>query len=100
MGEDGIDEFSENSGLVAAEMATADQVDRGLGFGLVVVVPMRAVPAAALGDLGGRQAEEEEVLFSRLLGHLDGGAVTGADGERAIHHELHIAGPAGFEAGG
>ena len=61
---------------------------------------MRVVPAAAVGHLFRGQAEQEEVLLARFLRHLDRGAVARADGQRAVHHELHVAGAAGFVAGG
>ena len=86
--------------LVPAEVIGEDEVQRCSGLGLVVVVPARAVPAAAGGDLFRGQAEEEEVLLARFLGHLDGRAVAGADGQRAVHHELHVAGAAGLIARG
>jgi hypothetical protein len=38
---------SKDAGLVAAEMVGEDQVQRGAGLGLVVVTPVRIVPAAA-----------------------------------------------------
>ena len=57
----------EDAGLVAAEVVGEDQVQRGAGLRLVVVVPVRVVPAAAVGDLLGGQAEEEEVLLAGLL---------------------------------
>src|SRR6516225_6818790 len=37
--------------LVAAEMVGGDQVQRGSSLQIVFVMPMRAVPAAAVGDL-------------------------------------------------
>ena len=53
-----------------------------------------------LGHLVGLEAEEEDVLVPQHLVHLHVGAVQGADGHRAVHHELHIAGAAGLLAGG
>jgi len=40
---------------------------------------MRVVPPPAAGDLFRRQAEEEEILFARLLRHLDSRAIPRAD---------------------
>ena len=51
-------------------------------------------------DLGGRQAEDEDVLRADMLADLDIGAVERADGERAVERELHVAGAGGFHAGG
>ena len=93
-------ERREDARLVAAEVVREDQVQRGAGFRLVFIVPVRVVPAAAVGHLFGGQTEEEEVLLARFFGHLDGRAVAGADGQRAVHHELHVARAAGFVAGG
>ena len=89
----------EDARLIAAEVVGEDQVQRRARLRLVLVVPVRVVPAAAVGHLLRRQAEQEEVLLARLLGHLDGGAVARADGQRAVHHELHVAGAAGLVAG-
>lgn len=36
-------------------------------------------------------AEDEHVLLPSLLRHLHVGAVHGADGQRPVQHELHIA---------
>ena len=71
-----------------------------LRFRLMLVMPVRVIPASAAGDLIGGQPEKEEVLFAGCRGHLDRGAVARADRERAIHHELHVARPTGLEAGG
>ena len=69
------------AGLMRAEGVGGDHVQGAPGFRLVVVVPVRVVPAPAARDLIGGQAEQEEVLFAGLVGHLDGGAVARADGE-------------------
>ena len=90
----------EDSRLVAAEVVREHEIERAARFGLVVVVPARAVPAAASRHLVGREPEEENVVFAHLLGHLQGRAVARADGERSVHHELHVAGPARLVAGG
>ena len=81
-------------------MVGEDQIQRRPRFRLVVIVPVRVVPTAAVGDLFGRQAEQEEVFLARLLGHLDRRAVARADGQGAVHHELHVARAAGLVAGG
>ena len=69
----------------------------------VVIVHIVFVGVVALGlelaDLMGLETEEEDVLISQNLVHLDVGAVQGADGHGAVHHELHVAGAAGLLAG-
>ena len=45
------------------------------------------------------QAEEEEVFRADFFADFDVGAVESADGERAVHGELHVAGAGGFFAG-
>ncbi len=90
----------EDAWLVPGEVTVEDQVERRARLRFVFVVPERVVPAAALDDLLRRQPEEKEVVLAGLARHLDRGAVARADGERAVHHELHVAGTAGLEAGG
>src|SRR5215468_5234494 len=77
--EQGVSQRLEGPGLVLAEMVGEEQVQRGAGLRVVVVVPARAVPAPAPGHLRGSQAEEEEVLLAGLLRHLDGRAIARAD---------------------
>ena len=48
--------------------------------------------------LGGH-AEDEDVLPADMLADLDVGAVEGADGERAVERELHVAGARRLHAG-
>src|SRR4051794_951307 len=43
--------WSEDARFIAAEMIGGDQVQCGSGFRLIVVMPIRAVPAAAVRDL-------------------------------------------------
>ena len=45
-------------------------------------------------------AEQEEVLRPGLLAHFDVRAVEGADGQRAVHHELHVPGARRLLTGG
>jgi hypothetical protein len=62
---------------------------------------MRGIVALALAllHLGRGQSEEEEVLRAHLFANLDVGPVQRADGQRAVHGELHVAGSRGFLAG-
>ena len=41
----------EHAGLVAAEMIAEDEIERGTGVRLVIIVPVRVVPAASVVDL-------------------------------------------------
>ena len=88
VGQQGVAQWLEHAGLVAAEVVREDQIQRRMGFGLVVIVPLGVVPAAAAGHLLRRQSEQEEVRLAGGLGHLDRGAVARADRERPVHHEL------------
>ena len=81
-------------------MIGKDQIQRRARLRFVVVMPVRVVPAAAAGHLIRGEAKEEEVLFPGFLRHLDSRAIARADGQRAVHHEFHVAGAAGFVAGG
>jgi len=55
---------------------------------------------AQAGDLLGGEAEQEEAVVAHLLADLDVRTVEGADGDRAVHHELHVPGARGLLAGG
>ena len=57
----------EHPRLVLAEMVGEDEVERPARFGLVVVVPVRVVPAPAALDLVGGEPEQEEIFLARLL---------------------------------
>ena len=91
----------EHLGVAAGEGAPGDQPDRGGQFRVAGDVVARAV---ALGEqfayIVHGESEQEEVLGPGLLAHLDVGAVEGADGQGAVHHELHVAGAGGFLARG
>ncbi len=80
---------------------SADQVDGRTQLGVRLVV-VRGPIAARLQrvDLGREQAEHEEILGAHFLADLDVGAVRRADGERAVHAELHVAGAGRFLARG
>src|SRR4051812_42189107 len=81
-------------------MSRADQLEGGACFRFIVEVPVRVVPAAAVGDLPGGETEEEEVLDACFLRHLDGGAIPGTQCQGPVHHEFHVARAAGLVAGG
>jgi hypothetical protein len=89
------------TGLAGREVALGDGVDHAAQHPAFLVVQARVVAQCAqLADLLGLQAEDEEVLATDGLGHLDVGAVPGADGECAVEGELHVAGARGLGAGG
>ena len=46
------------------------------------------------------QPEEKEILRAGFFTHFDVGTIEGADSQRAVHHELHIAGSGGLLTGG
>src|SRR5271157_1454455 len=96
VGEKRIAQWGENTRLIAAEVVGEDQVQGGAGLRLVVVMPVRIVPATAIGDLLCCESEEKEIVFASLFGHLDGGAVARANRECSVHHEFHVASAAGF----
>ena len=82
------------------ELAAGERVDDLAQLRVGLVQGARIV---ALGfflfDLLRGEAEEEEVLGADFFANLDVGAVESADGERAVHGELHVAGAGGFKAG-
>src|SRR5215469_15138571 len=91
---------SKNSRLEAADIVGSDHVQSRPGFRLVVVMPMRAVPATTLRDLLHSETKQKEVFLAGFFRHLDGRSVARADRQGSIHHEFHIARAAGLVAGG
>src|SRR5262245_55070454 len=77
-------------------MVREDQVQRRASLRLVVIVPLRVIPAAATSHLFRRQAEQKETSLAAFLRHLDGRAVAGTNGQPAVHHELHVTRATGF----
>src|SRR6516162_7152623 len=98
-GQQRVVQRSKNAGFIAAEKIGRDQVQCGAGFRIVVVVPSRAVPAAAALDLVRSQAKQEEIVLAGLLRHLDRRAIAGAERQRSVQHEFHVAGAARFVPG-
>src|SRR5262245_5126320 len=91
-----VAQWGESTRFVAAEMIGEDQVQRGTGFRFILIVPVWAVPAATAGYLFCGQTEKKEVVLTRFFSHFDGSAATRADRQGSVHHELHVAGAAGF----
>ena len=90
---------TEDTRLIAAEVIGQNQVQGRSRLRLVLIVPVRVVPAATAGHLFRGQAEQEEVILARFFGHFDSRAVTGTEGQCPVHHELHVTGATGFVAG-
>src|SRR5262247_1078084 len=84
--------------LRMAKGIVADHIQGITDLWLMLVVPMRVIPATAGQHFLCRQAEEEEVVLTCFSGHLDGGAITGANGQSPVHHKLHVARTAGLIA--
>ena len=82
--------------LITAKVVREDQIQRCARLRLMFIVPVRAIPSPTAYHLVGRQTEEEEILLTCFFCHFDSGAITRADGQSAIHHELHVACSAGF----
>src|SRR5579864_6087496 len=91
MGQQRFHDRPEDARLAPVEGTGADEVQGATRLWLVLVVPVGIVPATAALDLLSGQAEEEEVLLASRLGHLDRCPVASADGQSAVHHELHVA---------
>jgi hypothetical protein len=64
MREERIAQGLEDARLIAAEVVGENQVQRGPGLRLVLVVPVRIVPTSAVFYLLRGQAEKEEIFLS------------------------------------
>src|SRR5262245_20646329 len=98
MREERIPDRRKHPMLGMAKGVVADHIQDITDLWLMLVVPMRVIPATAGQHFLCRQAEEEEVFLTCLPGHLDGGAITGSNGQGSIHHKLHVARTAGLIA--
>ena len=96
-----VEQRAEQFTVAVAEVAHFDQPQGFLQFRQRSDHVTWAVAALFQGrDLFHGFAEQEEVLGTDKLPNLHIGPVKGADGEGAIHGELHVAGAGGFLAGG
>ena len=87
--------------VAAREESVADQLDDGLQLLVALDEFHRAITRGALRrDFVRLETEQEEVLDAHFFADLDVGAIHRADGERAVHLELHVAGAGRFLAGG
>ena len=93
------DQRGEHLGVAAGEPALGDRPESGGQFTVDVVARPVALALELRHFLDGHP-EQEEVLRSGLLAHFNVGAVEGADGQRPVHHEFHVAGAGGLLAGG
>ena len=82
--------LEQEAGLVvgAVHQLLHHLVERGAA--VEVLLGVIAVLAVYLDDFVSGQAEDEGVLLAGALDNLDVGAIEGTEGERAIHHELHV----------
>ena len=94
-----LDNAVEHAGLDRRKMPAFQQPEHCGEIGIAVDVLLRLIVAAQLLHVISAQTEEEKVLFAHRLHDLDVRAIVGADGHRAVHHELHIAGARGLFAG-
>ena len=99
--EAGVHQRPEQLPVAAGEIAVGDQVNDHfqLGIGMINIHGIVALIFERV-DFGSGQAEQEEVLRAHFFANLDIGAVQGADSQRAIHAELHVAGAGGLFACG
>src|SRR5262249_45542780 len=91
-----IENWIEDAGYIKVEVARRDKIDCCARFSIVVIVPVRVVPASCFVNLGGGQAEEKHVVLARFPCHFDGGSITRSNGDSSVHHKLHVARPACF----
>ena len=92
----------EHRGTVGQEGAV-DHLRHGLADLLVGFIDLHGVVVVlAIHILHGvcTHAEDVDVIHAHLLADLHVGAIHGANGQRAVHHELHVAGAAGLLGGG
>src|SRR4051812_12234294 len=87
-----LDQRAKEAGIPTRERAGRDEVE-DLAQGAVLLVVIVGLVTARLQRLylGGIESEQEEVLRPDLFANLDVGAIEGANRERPIHRELHVA---------
>ncbi len=93
------DDVIEDARLGGVEMAALQQLENTRQLLILVDDLVRVVVRLEGLHLFHPEAEEEEILLANRVQDLDVGAVVGADGERPVHHELHVAGAGGFLSG-
>src|SRR5262249_43634116 len=89
--EKGVRDGGEQPRVVGTEGARPDHVEGSAKLGIFVIVRPGSVPGGARLDLVRRQTEDEDVVAAHGIPDLDVGPIQGADGERPVEGELHVA---------
>src|SRR6266404_1926804 len=89
----------EYSWFVATEVVRENKVERRSSLWLVLVVPLRTIPGAAVLDLFHGEAKQEQVLLPSLLRYFYGCPIACSNRQGSVHHEFHVARSAGFVTG-
>ena len=92
--EQGVDHVGE---LLAAETRT-HEIKGAVELLIVVVAVAGRIVGLVLLGFGGGHTEDDDVVVAHRLMDFHIGTVLGAEGNSAVHHELHVAGAAGFRA--
>src|SRR5215471_21112288 len=100
IGKESVPQWSKDAWLMTVEIIGEDQVQCRAGLRVIVIMPLRLVPAAAACHLFRCKAKKKEILFAGFLCHLNSRAITRSDGQRPVHHELHVTRATGFIPGG
>ena len=102
-----MDQFVVQAGQVfgmtrSQHLRAGEEADGTADVGIALHPLGRVVVAdgIAMDDLIGGLAEDIDVLFPHLLADLHSGTVHGAQGQRTVQHELHVAGAGRLLAGG
>ena len=96
----GSGQLAENLGVTIGELSVTDLLQHR-GKLRVAGDDVAGVVASLFGlfDFGSGESKQEEVFLPCFLADFHIGAIQCADGERAIHHELHVASTVCLEPG-
>ncbi len=88
-----VEDPAEQAVLVRAEAVGGQSVHHLAHRRIAIVTLARVIRSLHLHlvNLFCPQPEDVDVVFAHLFGNLDIGAVVGADGQRAVHRQLHVA---------
>ena len=86
----------EPTGVGVIQGAIGQSVDHALQARHVLVVPTRIVVATQFGKLIIGRTEDIGILFPHGLENLNVCTVQGSQGQRTVHHELHVRGAGSF----
>src|SRR5215470_17005862 len=91
----------EQAWLMWAEEVRGEGVDDAPDGRIARVIRLRVIAAMGTQFLNflGLQAKDKNIFLADLLHDLDVGTIERADGQGAIHRELHVARPRGFGPG-